>query len=337
PASGRSNLHILTHATITCLDFDGSRASGASCYRDGQIHRLQARREVIVCAGALQTPALLMRSGLGPQAHLQTLGIDVRADIPGIGQNLQDHLDIVINRRVANTDLLGFSLVGGLKFARAIWRWHKARRGVLTSNFAEAGAFVRSLPELDRPDLQLHFVVGMVDDHNRRLHWGHGMSLHACALQSHSRGQVRLANTDPFAPPLIDPRFLSDERDLEHLLRGFKLIRKLFAQPAFAPFGGGDPNRELHFSHVRSDDDIRAAIRAHADTIYHPAGTCRMGDTDRDRMAVCDAQLRVRGVQGLRVADGSVMPSLVSGNPNAAIIMIAEKAARMIIEAQTQT
>lgn len=334
PASGRNNLHVLTNTTVTCLDFDGSRASGASCYRDGQIHRLKARREIIICAGALQTPALLMRSGLGPPAQLQTLGINVRADIPGLGQNLQDHLDIVINRRVANTDLLGFSLVGGLKFARAIWRWHKARRGVLTSNFAEAGAFVRSVPELDRPDLQLHFVVGMVDDHNRRLHWGHGMSLHACALQSYSRGQVRLANTDPFAPPLIDPRFLSDERDLERLLRGFKLIRNIFAQAAFAPFGGGDLNRELYFSHVRSDDDIRAAIRAHADTIYHPAGTCRMGDTERDRMAVCDAQLRVRGVQGLRVADGSVMPSLVSGNPNAAIIMIAEKAARMIIETE---
>lgn len=330
PARARPNLQVFTHALATRVCFDGTRACGVEFMREGHTQRLRARGEVILCAGALQSPQLLMLSGVGPGAPLHALGIAVVADVPGVGQNLQDHLDIIINRRVRHTDLLGFSLTGAYKFLRAIGRWRQERRGVLTSNFAEAGAFVRTLPELTRADVQLHFVIGMVDNHARTLHWGHGMSLHACDLRPRSRGEVTLASADPFTAPRIDPRFLADARDLDTLVRAFKLIRKIFAQPAFAPFDGANPSRELYFADAHTDDEIRAAIRAHADTIYHPAGTCRMGDVARDALAVLDAQLRVRGVQGLRVVDASAMPTLISGNTQAAVIMLAERAAHWI-------
>lgn len=330
PARARANLTVFTGAMVLRVLFNGRRAGGVEFVRNNRRERITAQREVIVAAGALQSPQLLMLSGVGPGAHLQSHGIEVVADVPGVGQNLHDHLDIIINRRVANTDLLGLSLTGAVKLVSGIQRWRRERRGILTSNFAEAGAFVRTSPELARPDLQLHFVIGIVDNHNRTFHWGHGMSMHACVLQPKSRGTVTLVSRDVMTPPAIDPRFLSDERDLEIMVRGFKLIRKIFAQPAFTPFGGADRSRELYFSAVETDEDIRAAIRAHADTIYHPAGTCRLGDVANDPLAVVDSQLRVRGVEALRVVDASVMPTLVSGNTNAPIIMIAEKAAEFL-------
>ena len=330
PARARPNLTVLTDTTALRVRFENKRALGVECFYDGQRQLVRAQREVILACGALQSPQLLMLSGVGPGAHLQARGIEVVADVPGVGQNLQDHLDIVVNRRVHNTDLLGFSMTGAYKFARALWRWQHERRGLLTSNFAEAGAFVRTLPQLTRPDVQLHFVIGMVDNHARTLHWGHGMSLHACDLRPYSRGEVTLASADPFTAPRIDPRFLSDERDLDTLVRAFRLIRKIFAQPAFAPFAGADPARELYFAHVRTDDEIRAALRQHADTIYHPSGTCRMGDVAHDALAVLDPQMRVRDVTGLRVVDASAMPTLVSGNTQAAVIMMAERVAQFI-------
>ena len=327
PARGRSNLAIMTEACAEQIVFRDGRAVGLRYTQGGERREIRARREVIVAAGALQSPQLLMLSGIGPAAQLQALGIPVVADAPQVGQNLQDHLDIIINRRVDDTDLLGLSFRGALKLARAINRWRRERRGVVASNFAEAGAFVRTLPGLARPDLQLHFVIGMVDNHNRTWHWGHGMSCHACPLQPKSRGELTLASADPRAAPRIDPRFLSHDDDLETLVRGFKLVRRIFAQPAFAPFDGANPARELYDAAVQTDDEIRAAIRRRADTIYHPAGTCRMGS---DAASVVDPQLRVRGVQGLRVIDASVMPTLVSGNTNAPTVMIAERASDLI-------
>ena len=326
PARQRPNLHVVTDALATQIIVEARRTIGIK-FRQGNVERdLRARREVLIAAGALQSPQLLMVSGIGPAADLRELGIDPIADLP-VGDNLHDHPDITINRRVANTDLLGFSLIGGLKLLRAIRRWRRERRGVLTSNFAEAGAFIRTLPEVERPDLQLHFVIGMVDNHNRTYHWGHGMSCHATALRPGSRGTVKLASRDVRDAPLIDPAFLSHSGDLETLVRGFKWVRKIFAQPAFADYRGGEPSRELYFSKVHSDEDIGQAIRERADTIYHPVGTCRMGSDDR---AVVDTQLRVRGIDGLRVIDASVMPTLISGNTNAPVIMIAERAADFI-------
>jgi choline dehydrogenase-like flavoprotein len=326
PARGRSNLATFTNAVATRIVFEGTRAVGVEFEQGGVRQTLRARREVLLAAGALQTPQLLMVSGIGPAPSLQGLGIPVLADLP-VGLNLQDHLDVVINRRVDSTDLLGLSPVGALKLLGAMRRWRRERRGVLTSNFAEAGAFARTLPELTRPDVQLHFVIGMVDNHNRTFHLGHGMSCHSCALRPKSRGMLHLASADPREAPLIDPGFLSAPEDLDTMVRAFKLVRRIFAQPAFAPFGGADPARELYFRDVRSDDEIRAAIRERADTIYHPVGTCRMGS---DARAVVDPQLRVRGIAGLRVVDASIMPSLISGNTNAPVVMIAEKAVDFI-------
>ncbi len=326
PARGRANLRIETGAFATRILFEGRRAVGVEFDQGGVRRTLRARREVLLTAGALQSPQLLMVSGVGPATELQQFGIDVVADLP-VGRNLQDHLDVIINRRVEDTDLLGLSPVGAIKLLRAMQRWRRERRGVLTSNFAEAGGFVRTLPELTRPDVQLHFVIGMVDNHNRTLHWGHGMSCHSCPLRPKSRGTLSLASRDTHEAPRIDPGYLSDADDIETMVRGFKLVRRIFAQPAFAPFGGADLSRELYFSDVRTDDEIRAAIRSRADTIYHPVGTCRMGSDDR---AVVDLQLRVRGLEGLRVVDASVMPTLISGNTNAPVVMIAERAVEFI-------
>lgn len=325
-AAGRANLTVFTNTLARRIVFEGRRAVGIEAEREGAPLALRANAEVVLAAGALQTPQLLMVSGVGPAARLQALGIPVLADLP-VGENLQDHLDLIINRRAESDELLGLSLSGGKKLVQGIGRWRAHRDGVLTSNFAEAGGFVKSSPELARPDLQLHFVIGMVDNHNRTWHLGNGMSCHVCALRPYSRGRVTLASSDMRDAPLIDPGFLSDERDLELLVKGFKLVRRIFAQPAFAPVQGADLSRELYFSQVRSDDEIRAAIRARADSIYHPVGTCRMGS---DAQAVLDPELKVRGLAGLRVADCSIMPTLISGNTNAPAMMIGERAADFI-------
>jgi choline dehydrogenase-like flavoprotein len=326
-AAGRPNLQVLTETAALRVVFDGKRATGIEVDRGGRRETIAAAREVILCGGAFGSPQLLMASGVGPGAHLREVGIDVVHDSPGVGQNLQDHVDYIINRRVESTDLLGLSLTGSVKLLQAISRWRKERKGLLTSNGAEAGGFLRTLPDLSRPDLQLHFVIGMIDNHVRTNHWGHGMSCHACVLRPKSRGTLRLASRDAREAPLIDPGFLSDPDDLETLVRGFKLVRQIYAQPAFAPFAGADTRRELYSAQARTDDEIRAVIRAHADTIYHPSGTCRMGSDDA---AVLDPMLRVRGVERVRVVDASAMPTLVSGNTNAPTVMIAEKAAHMI-------
>ncbi len=325
PNLTRPNLKVMTGVHATRIVLEDRRAVGVEIRQEGQTRILSARREVLLSAGALQSPQLLLLSGIGPGADLQRLGLAVTHDLPGVGRHLHDHVDVV---QVVNAphlkDLFGLSFTGAISTFKGILEWRAQRRGMLTTNFAEAGGFIKSAPDEDRPDLQLHFVIGKLIDHGRKVVFGHGYSCHVCLLRPRSRGQVRLASPDPFAPPAIDPNFLAEPDDLARLVRGFKLMRNILAQLALAAHRG----TELPASaNARSDTQIEQFIRDRADTIYHPVGTCRMGNAALD---VVDSQLRVRGVQGLRVVDASIMPSIVSGNTNAPTIMIGEKAADMI-------
>ena len=325
PHLARPTLKIMTGVHVTRIVIEGKRAVGVEYRQGGQTQTLSARREVLLSAGALQSPQLLLLSGIGPGVELQRMGIAVVHDLPGVGRHLHDHVDVV---QVVNAphlkDLFGVSFAGALNTLRGIFEWRARRSGMLTTNFAEAGGFIKSAPDEARPDLQLHFVIGKLVDHGRKVVLGHGYSCHVCLLRPRSRGALRLASPDPLAPPRIDPNFLADADDLARMVRGFKLMRNILAQPALA----GHRGTELPASaNARSDAQIEQFIRNHADTIYHPVGSCRMGPGPLD---VVDEQLRVHGVQGLRVVDASIMPNIVSGNTNAPTIMIGEKAADMI-------
>ncbi len=321
----RANLQVSTGVQVTRVLMKNRRAVGVEIRQGGAARELQVRREVLLCAGALQSPQLLMLSGVGDGAALQRLGIPVQHALPGVGRQLHDHLDVV---QVVDTpkvkDLFGLSLAGGWHVLKGALDWRRDRTGVLTTNYAEAGAFLRSGPDAATPDLQLHFVIGKLVDHGRKPLLGHGYSCHVCLLRPKSRGSVTLESPDPSALPAIDPGFLTEPEDLDRMVRGFKLMRRILQQPALAALGG----RELPASAgAQTDGQIEAFIRGHADTIYHPVGSCRMGPGPDD---VVDARLRVHGVAGLRVVDASVMPRIVSGNTNAPTIMIAEKAADLI-------
>ncbi len=325
PNLGRSNLQVITGAQVLRVTMQGRRATGVELREGGTTRTLTARREVIVCAGAIQSPQVLMLSGIGPGAHLQSLGIPVLHDLPGVGRHLHDHPDVV---QVVDAphlkDLFGISPAGAWRALQGIREWRRSRSGLLTTNFAEGGAFLRSSPDVASPDLQLHFVIGKLIDHGRKTVFGHGYSCHVCLLRPSSRGSITLASPDPAAAPLIDPNFLDDVGDVDKMVKGFKLMRRILQQPALASLGG----RELATSaSAQTDAQIEALIRDKADTIYHPVGSCRMGPGPMD---VVDHELRVRGVQGLRVIDASVMPSIVSGNTNAPVVMIAEKATDLI-------
>ncbi|TCW67545.1 MULTISPECIES: choline dehydrogenase [Burkholderia] len=319
----RDNLTVETHAQVLRILFDGTRAIGVEVRQRGEVRTLRARREVVLAAGALQTPQLLMLSGVGPGRALQQQGIAVHADLPGVGRNLQDHPDFIFGYRTRSVDTMGVSVGGGLRMLRELARFRRERRGMLTSNFAEGGGFLKTRAELDAPDIQLHFVVALVDDHARKLHAGHGLSCHVCLLRPRSRGSVTLNSADPLAAPRIDPAFFDDPRDLDDMVAGFRLTRRLMEAPALA----GWTTRDLFTANVDTDDEIRDVLRRRTDTVYHPVGTCRMG---HDALAVVDPQLRVHGLQGLRIVDASVMPTLIGGNTNAPTIMIAEKAVDLI-------
>ncbi|MEZ5650392.1 MAG: GMC family oxidoreductase N-terminal domain-containing protein [Burkholderiaceae bacterium] len=324
PALQRSNLQVFTGVTADRILFDGRRACGVHALRGGQPLTIGARSEVLLCAGALQSPAVLMRSGIGPGEHLQAHGIEVLAHRPQVGANLHDHPDVVLVAEATDAyELFGRSPRGAVHILRDIWQWRQHRRGRLTTNFAEAGGFLRAFPTSTQPDVQLHFVVAMLIDHGRRQVAGHGFSTHVCALQPFSRGSVRLADASPESPPAIDPGFLADERDLAVLMAGVRRAREILSQPALASRGREWARSREH----RSDEALGQWIRDNADTIYHPVGSCRMGV---DEAAVVDPSLRVRGVDGLRVVDASVMPCIVSGNTNAPTLMIAERAVAMI-------
>jgi choline dehydrogenase-like flavoprotein len=320
----RPNLTVLTGTRATRVRFDGKRAVGVDFLQGGAARHAAARREVILCGGAFGTPQLLQLSGVGRTEDIVPHGVAMVHELPGVGQNLQDHLDFILAWTTRDRDNFGIGPVAAANLVRHAAAWRRDGSGMLTTPFAEGAGFIKTLPDLALPDVQLHFVIGIVDNHARRLHAGHGFCLHVCALYPYSRGRVFLESADPTAPPAIDPAFLSDRRDLETLIRAAKIAREIVLTPPLAAYR----DRELFgLRDGLSDSEWEEHIRSRADTIYHPIGTCRMGDDD---LAVVDPQLRVRGLESLRVVDASVMPTLIGGNTNAPTIMIAEKAADLI-------
>jgi choline dehydrogenase-like flavoprotein len=264
-----------------------------------------------------------MLSGIGPGAELRRMGLPVTLDAPGVGRNLQDHIDYGAHMRMRGPGLFGYGPGTALRALAAIPAFRRGA-GMLTSNVTEAGGFLRSAEGVARPDLQLHFSTGIVDDHARRTHVETGVTLHVCVLRPESRGTVTLASPDPSVPPRIDPQFLTAAPDRDLLRTGARIAHRILSAEPLARHGG----RFVYGGPDPSDADLDALIRDHSDTIYHPVGTCRMG---RDAAAVVDPALRVRGIDGLRIADASVMPTLVSGNTQAPSAMIGEKAADLLL------
>jgi choline dehydrogenase len=323
PARSRPNLDVVTGALVRRILLENGRAVGVAYARGGREVKVRAEREVLLSGGAINSPQLLMLSGIGPAEHLQRQGITVKVDAPQVGQNLQDHLDICTLQH--STQRVTYDRTSELKTAFDYFL--RGHSGPGSSNIAEAGAFVRSpLAPDDRADIQLHFVPAMLDDHGRNRLAGDGYTVHACFLRPRSRGQIRLNNADPRTNARIEANYLSDPEgfDLKVMIECAKLSRELFAQKAFDAYRGAPiyPSRT-----DLSDSELVDFVRAKAETVYHPIGTCRMGS---DEASVVDPQLRVRGVEGLRVIDASVMPQLIGGNTNAPTIMIAERASDLI-------
>ena len=322
----RANLTVRSTALVGRVTFRGGKAHGVDVIdkKGTPPVRIDARKEVIVSAGAVQSPQLLKLSGIGPADELHRHGITVIADRPQVGENLQDHLDVTVNYKMTQK-LSAYSQQAGLKKIAVGLNYLLRKQGPGRDNFLQAGAFLHSREGLDRPDLQLHYINAIMIEHGRQQVQADGFTIHGCQLRPESRGNITLASADPFDHPLIDANYLATEEDRRATREGVKMSRDIAHQKAFDEFRGEEI---LPGATIQSDADIDAFIRERAETIYHPVGTVRMGTDDA---APVDGELRVRGVEGLRVVDASVMPSLIGGNTNAPTIMIAEKAADMIL------
>lgn len=320
-----ANLSVITGAAAERVLFEDGRAWGVAYRQKGEARTIRARRAVVLAGGVFHTPQLLMLSGIGPAAHLREHGLDVLVDRAAVGADLQDHIDYVAAFETRGSFFLGHSLAGSLKGMGAMARWFRSRSGPMTSPYAEAGGFVTTDPQAPAPDIQFHFLIAIVEDHGRMKVKGHGFSCHACVLRPESRGTVTLDSPDPAVPPRIDPQFLSDPRDMATLKRGVRAMYRILETPPMADYKG----RDRYPIDLNDEEALERLIRGRADTVYHPVGTARMGSDDA---AVCDPRLRVRGVDGLYVADASIMPRLVSGNTNAPSIMIGERCAAFVRE-----
>ncbi len=326
----RGNLTILTGAQATRIMLENKQAVGVEYQLGGQLHHALCRKEVVLCGGAINSPQLLLLSGIGPAAELREHGIELRHELPGVGENLQDHLDYVLSYEDKKREAVGLALSAIPKMLADLLRYLFAHRGSFSSNFAEGAGFAKTDPSLAAPNLQFHFVPTRLENHGRTLRYGYGMSLHVCDLHPQSRGRIRLASADPLAPARIEPNYLDHPEDLATLREGIKLGRRIMRSASFADNVGRE---YFPGPAATSDQAIEQAIREGAETVYHPVGSCKMGT---DPLAVVDPQLRVHGIAGLRIADASIMPTLVSGNTNAPCMMIGAKAAAMMLAAQTR-
>lgn len=320
PSMRRANLRVQTGALSTRVLCSAGRAIGVEYQRNGRIQRVMADSEVILSGGAINSPHLLLLSGIGAADDVRSAGLEVTSDLPGVGRNLQDHP--VAGMMWSSTQPV--SLASAESIANAA-RFLFLRRGPLTSNVAEAGGFLRLTDELDAPNLQFHFAPVYFQEHGFVRPEGHGYSLGATLISSRSRGRVRLRTGDPSDHPIIEGNYFHDGRDMSDILEGLRRVREIGEADAFARYRG---HEVLPGSDARSTSELEEHVRKTAEMIYHPVGTCRMG---ADEMSVVDPQLRVRGVEGLRVVDASIMPVIVRGNTNAATVMIAEKGAKMIL------
>lgn len=326
PAWNRPNLKVLTDVQVKRIVLDGRRAvavEGRSA--QGETVTVRARTEIVLSAGAIQSPQLLMLSGIGEGEHLGAVGIETQHHLPGVGRNLHDHVASPVHMSMDKGTSYGVSWRATPRNLMNIAQYAVFKRGPIANNIFEAAAFIRSVPELDRPDMQLVFQPAKRPAPSFPFPLGHGFATSPVGLYPRSRGRLTLASADPFAAPMIDPNLLADPEDIAPLIRGIRLIRQIFAAPAFARYRAQET---APGAAAQSDADLEAYIRAEAYTVHHPVSTCRMGT---DAMAVVDPQLRVIGIDGLRVADASVFPSIIGGNTNAAVVMIAEKAADMIL------
>ena len=331
PNLDRPNLTVFTDVSVTKLILDNKRVTGVFYREKGkennQLKQIHASREVLLSAGAFNSPQLLMLSGIGPKDELAKHGIAVEHELPGVGQNLQDHVDVMVVTRHERNDLLALRPKAAWWAVKDAMKFFGGKRGVLTSPVAEAGGFIKSEPELTRPDLQLHFIPAAMDDHGRnfKMLTNYAVSLHVCLLRPNSRGSVTLYSNDINSDPKIQLNMLADAEDQQIMIKGVKQARKILAQPPLAQKNGDEifPGEDC-----QSDEAILKFLKEKCNTIYHPVGTCKMGNDD---MAVVDQQLKVHGIEQLRVIDASIMPTLISGNTNAPTIMIAAKVADMIL------
>lgn len=324
PAKNRANLSILTKAQVSRLLFEGKRVTGIEYRRGGQLHTALAKSEVVLSAGAINSPQILQHSGIGDPDILAAAGVETRHDLPGVGKNLQDHLQI---RLVFETSerTLNDELNNPLKQFKVGLQYFLTRTGPLTLAASQVTIFTKSSADIARPDIQFHMQPLSADKPGDGVHPFSAFTASVCQLRPHSRGEIRITSSDPFAYPEIHPNYLSDQRDCEVAVNGIKVARGIAGAPALK---SRIIRERVPGSEYQSDEELLDAARKFSQTIYHPTSTCKMG---QDNMAVVDAQLRVHGIEGLRVADASIMPEIVSGNTNAPTIMIGEKAADMIL------
>lgn len=330
PVRHRANLTVMTHAKVTSLIIEDQQCKGLKLKQKNQAKELTffCNKEVALCAGAIHSPQILMLSGVGDPTHLTKHNIEAKVQLNGVGQNLQDHPDYVSCYKVNDASLYGLSPSGIWHMSKQLIKYLTTRKGMLSSNFAETGGFLKTAPELSRPDIQFHFVIAAVKDHARdwRTALLHGFSNHICVLRPYSKGSITLNSNDPFDSPIIDTNFMADKRDRQTLLKGIKLSNQIINNEHLQKYEPAPLNDDLTFD----EDVLFEKIKAHTDTVYHPVGTCKMG-LEEEPDAVVSPTLKVIGVKGLRVVDASIFPNLIGGNTNAPTIMVAERAADFML------